>query len=58
MLPITIRGNEDAASGEVSVSSEERSRLDGFREFIGASFLGGITLGKTRSINFLPTDSY
>ena len=47
MLPGAIRSNEDAASREVSVSSEERSRLDGFREFIGASFLGGITLGKT-----------
>ena len=47
MLPGAIRGNKDAASGEVSVSSEERSRLDGFREFVGVSFLGGITFGKT-----------
>ena len=41
MVPSAIRGNEDAASGEVSVSSEERRRLDGFREFVGVSFLGG-----------------
>ena len=47
MLPGAIRGNEDAASGEVSVSSEERSRLDGFREFIGVRFFGGKILGKT-----------
>ena len=34
MLPGAIRGKEDAASGEVSVSSEEPSRLDGLRQFV------------------------
>ena len=34
MLPGATRGNEDATSGKVSVSSEECSRLDGLHEFV------------------------
>ena len=47
MLPGAIRGNEDAATGEVSLSLEERSRLDGLREFVWVRFLGGMIIGKT-----------
>ena len=47
MQPGAIRGNEDAATGEVSVSLEERSRSDGLHEFVWVRFLGGIILGKT-----------
>ena len=34
MLPAAIGGNEVAAYGEVSVSSEDSSCLDGLREFV------------------------